>query len=230
MGGLPALAECDALPGASAACPPLPIEERSGRQVAAGTRLEVAAEILDLVESLHNRGQIFGAFGPDDFLIDDGRITCVASDRVMPVKASADQRPVFPPERYPAPFSAPETRSPSSPLDERSDLFSWASLTQFLLLGGRQPTDSTDELLSAALSEIAASDSDSLQAILPRKKRSIEGNMVQAWMACLRHCLAEEPNERPSTVDDLRRLALNSCGSSAWRRLWRSVVAPASGR
>ncbi len=102
--------------------------------------LAVLAEVLDFIEAAHAGGLLLQGLGPAALLIDrNDRVHYVGTDLVVPralVRHGAWKR-LFPPERLPRGFAAPEYfQAPSMP-DQPADLFAWGCLAYFLLTGQR---------------------------------------------------------------------------------------------
>ncbi len=82
---------------------------RNGTSYSPARAVRAAGEILNMLEAIHLGEHSVGAIGPDDFTIDPtGRISFLATDRVLPIARVAGYRSVFPPDRYPSAFAAPE--------------------------------------------------------------------------------------------------------------------------
>ena len=200
--------------------------------------VQVAVEILDLFEWLHQRGQIVGAVGPDDFLIDQtGRLFFMATDRVLPANQSGHLRRFFPPERYSKGFAAPEACQATGSLDARSDLLSWAALSLFLIANESPAEDAVAEnrdgplygeaqqqRLEEALTIAANHDLQALRGLIRPQSRGSAARMIAAWSTCLRACLAVDPAERPVSVKDCRRNAAAQTSPVSLGRLWRRLV------
>jgi hypothetical protein len=163
---------------------------------------------------------VLGAFGPDDFLIDEnGRLFCTAADRVLAAHSSGRLRGVYPPERYPLAHAAPEVRSAISGFDARADLYAWASLSIALVATGAAAVEPADgstaavegegplEQMRAALRRAAEERPDVLRSLSPRLARSSPSSLAGEWMKTIEACLSADPDRRPASVKDLQRLA-----------------------
>jgi hypothetical protein len=191
--------------------------------------LRAAAEILDMLESLHEKKQVIGAIGPGDFLIDDAeRIACLASDRVIPADQVVHWRSHIPASVYPQEFAAPEVRDPGGQFDARSDLYSWAALASLLITGqpvaGALERESPDgpTRLQAALQTAAEANAVALWAITPQALQSSATDLATGWVRCLTRCLASDPAERPASAEQARQLVERSSvrqRASLWQRL-----------
>jgi hypothetical protein len=99
-------------------------------------RMHFAREALELLALLHGEGCLLGGFDPHDFLVDSqGRLYYLGTDRVVRESRMPRLRRFFPPERFFAPWAAPEATDVQGWLDVRSDFYSWAALTSWLLVG-----------------------------------------------------------------------------------------------
>jgi len=212
-------------------------EWRSAGRVDPAQALHVVAEILDLLDRLHEKGQVMGGFSPDDFLIDDtGRWSCLCSDRVMAGARATELRPCFPPERFPQGFSAPETREPQTALCAASDLYAWAALSLFLLTGEDPADDDSSsasgpvinaqnrEQLVAALADATEREPDLLTTMTAPGYRRTGQALVLSWVESLTRCLSPDVQARPGSIDELRQGAAKQSGRFSLKRLWRQVV------
>lgn len=200
-------------------------------------KVAVCLEVLEILESLHRTGNVLGGFGPDDFLIDEnGRLFCLASDRVIPADRSAELRPYFPPARYPPSYSAPEVTRDDSALDARSDLYGWAALVLAVLVEKRpEPSSTIDPAkgaersstlkeFAAALRRIARQSPDALRGLPRGLARRSEGELVEEWMTALRSCLQADPDGRPGSVRELREAVGRQSRKRPLRRLWGQLL------
>jgi len=202
-------------------------------------KFAVCLELLDLFDSLHREGRIAGAFGPDDFLIDEnGRLTCLAGDRIILQARSLELRPYFPPTRYPLEAAAPEVHREDGALNVRSDLFNWAALTVFLIVEqfpspagapGENPPDMEphDEALAkfaAVLEEVSIRSPHALRGLSPRLARATQPALVAEWMKAVRWCLEPDPAHRPDSVRALRERPGAASRPKPLRKLWRELL------
>ena len=183
-------------------------------------KFAVCLEILEVLESLHRAGLVLGAFGPDDFVIDENsRLFCVAADRVLRADSSGSLRSLYPPERYPLGHAAPEVRSATSAFDARADLYAWASLSSALVSTGAVPesTDKSDDSTAEdaepvdpfvrALRKAAEERPEVLRGLSPKLANSSPAALCSEWMKSIKACLSHDPETRPSSVQSLQKLA-----------------------
>jgi hypothetical protein len=184
--------------------------------------VRIIGQVLSLLERAHERGQLFGALGMDDFLVDSaGRLFCMASDRVLPAREVAKLRWLYPPDRYPVGFRAPELADPEAVFDQRADLYSWAALAFYLISGapplvalpaspaGEPPATMPLESWRAAeraLLAAARRDPSCFGSIIPRSICRSARRLTFALLIGIGHCLRGELKRRISSVQELRTL------------------------
>jgi hypothetical protein len=190
---------------------------RRTRVAGSDSTVRVAAEILDMLKSLHDAGQVVGAFSPDDFRIDEaGRLYFLATDRVIPAAQSLRLRHYFPPSRYPHSFAALELTQPNQSLDSRSDLYSWAALCFFLATGSDPAPAMTDACTagspSAAVPQLefeswlggAIRRAPNVIRLLDNRSVPSSLERIEHWSHSISSCLTSSRAHRPRSVDLLR--------------------------
>jgi hypothetical protein len=187
--------------------------------------LAVLAELLEFVRQAHEDGLLLQGLGPAAILIDDSdRAHYLGSDMVLELDspllrepATAEWGRLFPPERFPPGYVAPECVQGGQRPDARSDLYAWGALVCALVSGshltelahdqGRAWLPLQDEhfaQVGEVLSELSAG---SVRAWA--EQLGIPGDaLVHGWpgnlLGVLRLLLSPEPTRRPRSVAELR--------------------------
>jgi hypothetical protein len=186
-------------------------------------RLALVAELLSFVAGAHAEGFLLNGLGPDAFVVDrQGRVGYLASDRVLRreqgrlVEGRWPWAELFPPDRYPRGFAAPECHEAARPRDERGDWFAWAALAYCIATGDPKGAEAQDEpwfqfkpahavrleqiLRGLAPAQVgawaAASGADP-----PACTAAWPGNLVRV----VQRCLAAEPTDRPAGLSTILR-------------------------
>jgi hypothetical protein len=102
--------------------------------------LGVLAELLEFIRQAHAEGLLLLGLGPAAVLVDrSDRVHYLGTDMVIEAARADLAAPVwsrlFPPDRFPGGFSAPELFEGGTGPDARADLYAWACLAYFLLTG-----------------------------------------------------------------------------------------------
>jgi hypothetical protein len=193
--------------------------------------LGVLAELLEFIQAAHGDGLLLNGLGPGAVLVDPvGRVHYLGTDMVVELEpgtqlaiagaaagAGSDWTRLFPPERYPRGFAAPECFDPARPRDRRTDLYGWATIAYFLLTGDRPPQLALNQGQAWARFEEPqfARLERALRSIPPIHARNwaeqlgVDGEvLVQGWprnlLSVLRLCLRADPTQRPGSVADVR--------------------------
>jgi hypothetical protein len=103
----------------------------------------VLAELLAFVQLTHDQGILLQCLHPEHLLIDRaGRVHDLAGDLALDLKhmqgegaAPPSWRTLFPDDRFPPGFAAPEMYAPTRRIDRRTDLYSWGAAAMWLLAG-----------------------------------------------------------------------------------------------
>jgi hypothetical protein len=181
-------------------------------------RLGLVAELFTFVQTAHAEGLVLNGLGPDAFVVDgQGRIGYLASDCVVEEARHWRLPWLFPPERYPLSFSAPECFDPEATPDTRSDWFAWAAIA-FFALTGEDP-----QALAQRNGELSLQlDADAAQR-LEAALRVLSNEPVRQWVVSLgldveqaislwpfnlvrvvERCLAGDLQWRPKNAADMR--------------------------
>lgn len=202
-------------------------------------RMRCAREALELLGLLHGEGLLLCAFDPHHLLVDpDGRLYYLGTDRIVRQARMPRLRRFFPPERFFRPWAAPEALDAQGWLDMRSDLYSWAALTLWLL--AYDPTsppdaDHTPEhdapafdpreieptLVRDTLTQLARRD----PSLLIRSAGPTAAAAVERWMQALKGCLDPDPQRRPASVASLDEMLFGPASDARppSRRGWRKL-------
>jgi hypothetical protein len=201
-------------------------------------RMGCAREALELVALVHREGLLLGAFDPRDFLVDpDGRLYYLGTDRIVRESRMPRLRRFFPPERYFEPWAAPEAIDAQGWLDRRSDLYSWAALSVWLLTFEPDvPSNAAEpEPHDPAVFDPRAIDSARLRnallqlerrdpSLLVRPTAGSARAAVDRWTQALASCLDPDPERRPASVEELDGMLFGAPSATpAPRRGWRKL-------
>jgi hypothetical protein len=188
------------------------------RQPALPRILRLLADLLGFVSLSHDEGLLLTGLGPVGVWVDDmDRLHYLATDTMIEAARQEKWRDVFPADRYPAGFSAPETSVANTTLDVRADLYSWAALAYFLLSG--------ESPVKIAREQGAGRHARFTHEHFARLHRHLEGmaeadvagfgerllvggpRFVRSWpdgfLAGLSRCLEQRPENRPGSVEVL---------------------------
>ncbi|QDU80676.1 hypothetical protein Pla110_24080 [Polystyrenella longa] len=182
-------------------------------------RIRFLTEWLNFLQVLHEREQCLGAISPEEIIVDrSGHFQVLATDRILPVTQTEHLRWFFPPGRYPTSFSAPEVRSKTAAFDSRSDLYNWACLAMYVI-GGidltlRSPVDenplTTEELeqLTRNLKRLTGRYLAAMKSFAPGRFGTSEQLVVEIWKSAILQALKADPEQRPSSISELRNTAV----------------------
>src|SRR5262245_34781857 len=113
-----------------------PLGDWQQSAVPVASLLSVLAELLEFLRQAHAEGLLLQGLGPAAIVIDRAdRVHYIGSDMVTELRELGRVRRLFPPERYPRGFAAPEYFDPAQRLSPRSDLYAWGTLAYFLFTG-----------------------------------------------------------------------------------------------
>ncbi len=188
--------------------------------------LAVLAELLEFVRQAHDDGLLLQGLGPGAILIDDSdRVHYLGSDMALSREnpllrgetATAEWARLFPPERFPLGFAAPECFQPGQRPDPRSDLYAWGLLLYALVSGhspahlaraqGRPWTQLRDEhfsRVSEVLSDLPAGAVRTWAEQLGVPAEALAGGWPGNLVAVLRLLTSPDPQRRPRSVAELR--------------------------
>jgi hypothetical protein len=118
----------------------LPLSDWRRDGVSPATVLGVLAELLQFLDQAHAEGLLLYGLGPDAVLVDRGaNAHYVGTDLVIEAPhedwSPDTRRLLFPYERFPRGFTAPEFFELAASPDARGDFYAWAALGYFLLTG-----------------------------------------------------------------------------------------------
>jgi hypothetical protein len=193
---------------------------RLERRPALPRLLRVGAEVLDFAAVLHEEQLLLNGLSNVALWIDDmDRVHYLATDLVLDLKRQRRQRRLlFPPERYPRGFSAPEAFDPDANLDPRADLYSWAALVYFLVTshspvalaqaqGERHARFGPAELerLHAPLRRLTPPEVARVQTWLEVPGNRFAASWPDGFVAALAECLQPQPERRPESRAALRQ-------------------------
>lgn len=179
----------------------------------------VLGEILELVDTLHNEKLLLNAFHPAAFWVDTlGRAHFVGTEGVVDAGKASQWRALYPPERYARGFTAAELMQSDAPPTYESDIFGWASIA-WLLLTGQSPSkiagdqqqkwarfeDEHRRQLRDILIKVPAGQRADIRKLLRVDGSRFERAWPDSFISTLFSCLAEQPQERPPSVEALRK-------------------------
>jgi hypothetical protein len=181
--------------------------------------LRVLAHLLDFVGVCHLEGLLLNGPGPGSVWVgEDDRLHYMGSEMMLDAGQQHKHRGLFPPERYPEGFAAPELFA-AAPVSGAGDLYGWAALAYYLLTG-----DSPDEIARRQGQPFATFEdrhfdklAHALRAVPPaalgrlqREFRVAGPRFAHTWpdgfVAALRECLAPRPERRPASCEALGKL------------------------
>jgi uncharacterized C2H2 Zn-finger protein len=184
-------------------------------------RLALAAELLTFVGGAHADGLLLNGLGPAAFVVDQqGRVGYLASDWVLRLEQGrlADGTwpwaDLFPPERYPRGFAAPECFGPGRPRDQRSDWHTWAALAYFVLTGDAPDRQTQADpwfhfqtthaaRLEKTLRSVSVAQVRTWAAALGVEPEACAGAWPRNLVRIVQRALAIEPVDRPGSVNDI---------------------------
>lgn len=187
-------------------------------------RLRCACEGLELLQLIHRQGLLLGCFDPRDLLVDPhGRLYYLGTDRIVRQSRMPRMRRFFPPGRFFRPWAAPEAIDGQGWLDERSDFYSWAAMTVWLLAQRPRvpPGGATDSASPSQRCDDADFDPRTIDP--GGVSEALTSAAADEWMECLRDCLNPDPQRRPASIDLQRPSGPRSRAGPArgrWRRLF----------
>lgn len=195
-----------------------PLGDWQQTAVPVASLLSVLAELLEFVRQAHSEGLVLQGLGPAAILIDrSDRVHYIGSDMVAEFKALAGVRRLFPQERYPRGFAAPEFFDPAGAPSARSDLYAWGTLAYFLLTGhmpwqialeqGRpwaQFEEAHFQRLDKSLRQIPPAHVHAWAEQLGLGGAALLENWPANFVALMRWLLHPEPSRRPSSADEVR--------------------------
>lgn len=195
-----------------------PLGDWQQAAVPVASLLSVLAELFEFVRRAHGEGLLLQGLGPAAILIDRAdRVHYIGSDMVAEQKELGRIRRLFPHERFPRGFAAPEFFDAAQSPSPRSDLYAWGALAYFLFTGhmpwqialeqGRpwaefQPVHF--ERLEAALRQIPPAHVEAWAEQLGLPGAALVQNWPGNCVAALRWLLHPEPMRRPATAEELR--------------------------
>lgn len=208
----------------------LPLPEWLQTKPALAERLSVLAELLVFLAGVHEQGWVLQGLGPASILVDRaGRVHFLGTDLVVPASpagpalldrsrlAPAAWLRLFPAERFPRGYGAPELFQEGAVSDARTDLYSWACVA-LQLLGGWEPWKIAWEQGKpwALFGPVHFERLEQALAEAPRglveswgRRLGVEGDLVRAWPSGLVQGLAAalqaDPGRRPASVAQLRQ-------------------------
>ncbi len=189
--------------------------------------LGVLAELLEFLRLTHDEGLFVLAFDPEDVVIDQsGRVHYLGSDHALPAKSpllgnatpAEAWNKLFPPNRFPIGYSAPECFDAEIRPDMRSDLYSWACVA-FALLTASDPASICREqqrswwsfqqehadLLHQTLGRIPAEDLTEWAGHLGLHRSAVMLGWPFNFVHVIRLCLNPDRSRRPSSVAEWKQ-------------------------
>jgi hypothetical protein len=205
----------------------LPLTEWQQQVIPVATLLTVLAEILVFLEQSHALGWVLQGLSPSGIIVDRaGRTHYLASDLTIDPRrftaaagAAAVERWIrlFPADRLPRGFAAPELFQPTKLPDGRADLYSWGWLVYGLMTGqqawhialeqGRpwahyQPAHASR--LEATLNQIPPAFLADWADQLGVNADALIGDWPKRFLAVLAKVLHLDPVQRPDSVAQFR--------------------------
>ncbi|MEZ6044897.1 MAG: hypothetical protein R3C11_04820 [Planctomycetaceae bacterium] len=180
-------------------------------------RVRFLTEWLNFLDFLHSRNQCLGAISPDEILVDrSGHFQLLATDRILPISQTEHLRWFFPPDRYPAAYAAPEIQDTQSGFSPACDLYNWACLA-LLVFGGINLSErsslvqeplSSEELkkLTEQLQKLTSRYMAAMKTFAPGRFGQSEQLVVEIWKTAIQDALKLKPQDRPSSVNELRNV------------------------
>lgn len=207
-----------------------------------GARMHCACEGLELLRLIHQRGLLLGCFDPRDLLVDPhSRMFYLGTDRIVRQNRMPRMRRFFPPARFFRPWAAPEASDAQGWLDARSDFYTWAAMTVWLLAqqprvpepggcgsaGQIEPEEAALDpraIDPARLREALAQLGRREPWLLAGAGRGAASADADAWMECLMRCLDPDPQHRPPSLDHFfQRQPDPGSRAAPARRGWRKL-------
>jgi hypothetical protein len=184
-------------------------------------RLALVAELLAFVSGAHADGLLIHGLSASALIVDRlGRPGFLASDWVLHGEQGSladggwPWADLFPPERYPRGFAAPECFETTRPRDQRSDWFAWAAIV-YLVLSGDAPEHQTQTDQWFHFQSIHAARLEKvLRTVPPAQVRIWAASLdvdaaacVAAWpgnlVQIVQRALAAQPDDRPTAIGDI---------------------------
>src|SRR5262245_56693773 len=195
-----------------------PLGDWQQSAVPVASLLSVLAELLEFVGRAHAEGLLLQGLGPAAILIERAdRVHYIGSDMVTPLKDLSRVRRLFPQDRYPRGFAAPELFDAAQGPSPRSDLYAWGTLAYFLFTGdmpwqiameqGRswaQFQDAHLERLEKSLRQIPPAHVAAWAEQLGLSGGALVHNWPGNCVAAMRWLLHSDPSRRPATADEVR--------------------------
>lgn len=194
--------------------------------------LAVVAELLEFVRQAHDDGLLLQGLGPDAVVIDaSDRAHYLGTQMVLSSQSPLlkEETPaehwarLFPPERFPRGYAAPECFQPGRRPDGRADLYAWGALA-WSLLTGQDPARLAEEQgrpwaifgeeqlarLEHSLRQIGTAAVEQWAGPLGLAATDLlagwPGNLVEAF----RLLLSPEVNRRPRSASELRSWVIHA--------------------
>ncbi|MEJ7591771.1 MAG: hypothetical protein WKF77_09495 [Planctomycetaceae bacterium] len=185
--------------------------------------MRIAGELFTLTSHLHANGMLLNLLHPGSIWIDgSNRSHFVGTENVVSVKKSDTIQSLFPPNRYPQLFAAPELLTGTATPTVSTDMLAIASIVWFLLtkrspFGGghgsgaetllkRRPDPNQVQSLRTALASLSAQARRDIEGWLEVSGTKFEKKWPDGFVNGLLACLDPDANQRPVGVDDLRRI------------------------
>lgn len=189
--------------------------------------LSVVAELLEFVRQAHDDGLLLQGLGPDTVVIDGSdRVHYLGAEMALSLQSPLlkEETPaeswvrLFPPERFPRGYAAPECFQPGRRPDTRADLYAWGTLA-WSLLTGQDPARLAEEQgrpwaifgteqfarLDHALSQIGTAAIEQWASPLGIAATDLLAAWPYNLVEAFRLLLSPEVNRRPRSVNELRR-------------------------
>jgi hypothetical protein len=187
--------------------------------VTVASLLSILAELLEFIRKAHAEGLLLQGLGPAAILIDSAdRVHYIGSDMVLEqAEAGTTRRQLFPAERYPRGFAAPELFDARRGAGPRSDLYSWGTLAYFLItshtpwqiaLEQGRPWAQFEEAHFAKLEQSLRGIPPAHVAVWAEELGISATALTEGWpgnvVAMFRWLLHPEPSRRPRSADEVR--------------------------